>query len=749
MRAVVILLAATAVLSATATAGAVDRPIAGHVLKVRQGQEIRFVAKSSAGFPLPAPGSSADPTLGGARLELLDTASGGAGALTRRLSASGWTGLGYPAGSRGYRYRGSRAVPADALCSAVVVTRHAIKLVCKGAGVILAPPFAGAAALALSTGDGADRYCTEFGGGVQRNDASGFRARDAPAPASCAPSRPNILLINLDDSRLDGTDRMPALQALAADGVSFSETFTPNAVCCPSRASLLSGVYSVRHGTRTVAGVIGGAHIFRERGTDQQTIAVWLHDAGYATALFGKYLNDYSGSEETAGPGGGFYIPPGWDRWRAFVSPEHYGGVHGRTYEIVDESGARTLYDDHSSDAQYATDVQGGWVRDFVAESVQAGRPFFAYWAPYASHGDSVIPAQADRHYGVLDGMPLWRPPNWDEADVSDKPRWVGAQPPDPFGGGFTDAVRQFAYESLLSVDEQLAAIRSQLDGLGIADDTVVVVTSDNGSTWGEHRMWAQRKGCAYEECQRVPLIVRYPRGGAGTALTFDTPVLNLDLAPTLADLAGVPVPVSIDGASFAPWLRGDPPPPLRADYLLEHWRQNRNDWVVFNGQVSDGDRLRVYYGDPRARPRAARVFEFDAGDGVGAGAIAVPIGASAAASLLNLGPAIAASVPNTTWLYLAQNNQLNLIDQSPNHDGLYVWEEVDQGNVLAPSSFPPDYFGVRDVAGGYTYVENEIGEVELYDLNVDPWQLDNKAADPSYAPLRAAMAARLQALLP
>ena len=730
-------------------AGASDLAIAGRTLKVGNGDAIRFVAKDAAGFPVPAPGSSADPTIAGARLAVFDTVTGTAGTLTRLLPASGWSGLGTPAGARGYRYRGSRAVPSDATCSSVLVTQRVIKAVCSGSAISLTPPFSGGAAIQLTSGDGTNRYCAEFGGAVRRNDARGFRATDAPAPAACAAPRPNILLVNLDDSRFDGIDRMPSLQALADQGVSFSESFAPNAVCCPSRASLLSGLYSVRHGTRTVAGVIGGAHIFRERGTDQQTLAVWLHDAGYRTGLFGKYLNDYSGGEETAGPGGSFYIPPGWDRWRAFVSPEHYGGIHGVTYEIVDEAGTRAVYSDHTTDAQYSTDVLGGWVRDFVAEAVNSGRPFFAYWVPYSSHGDSIAPAPADRHFGTLSGLPLWRPPSWNEADISDKPRWVGAQLPDPFGGGFTDGVRELAYESLLSTDEQMQAILDQLEALGIADDTVVVVTSDNGTMWGEHRMWGQRKGCPYEECQRVPLIARYPRGGTGPATNVEAPVLNLDLAPTLADLAGVSVPVPIDGGSFASWLRGGMAPPLRADYLIEHWRQSRNDYIVAANQVSDGDRVRVYYGDPRAQPRSRLVFEFDNGGGVSGGALAVPIGADVATSLVNLGFAIASNVPNTTYLYLSANKQLSITDHSANYDGVYLWVEVDQGGVLTPANVPPDYFGVRDVAAGYTYVENEIGEVELYDLDADPWQLDNKADDPAYAALRATMAARLQQLLP
>jgi len=171
--------------------------------------------------------------------------------------------------------------------------------------------------------------------------------------------RPNFILINLDDARADGIDRMPVVQSvLAGEGVTFEHSFTPNAECCPSRASILTGLYAVNHRTLNVFGTVGGAKRFRENGADRETIAVWLRDAGYRTGLFGKYLNLYSDpTEGDRGPDGTFYLPPGWDRWWAMISPEGYGGIHGRSYEIIEEDGARTLFEDHSTDAENSTDL--------------------------------------------------------------------------------------------------------------------------------------------------------------------------------------------------------------------------------------------------------------------------------------------------------------------------------------------------------------------------------------------------------
>ncbi|HEY0302341.1 MAG TPA: sulfatase-like hydrolase/transferase, partial [Rhizomicrobium sp.] len=253
-------------------------------------------------------------------------------------------------------------------------------------------------------------------------------SESSPSPSATATVRPNFIIIELDDTRADGIDQMPvALQKLAAEGVQFHSSFVPFPLCAPSRASLFTGLYALHHQVRAVAGVLGGAHVFREAGSDQQTIAVWLHDAGYATGLFGKYINAYSTTEATKGPNGTYYVPPGWTRWRAFESPERFGGQNGMDYVLVDELGARHSYTDHSSDVQYSTDVVAVEMRDFIADSVSEGKPFLAVYAPYASHIDTpgVLPIPAVRHAGVFDNLADWRPPSWNEPDVSDKPLWV------------------------------------------------------------------------------------------------------------------------------------------------------------------------------------------------------------------------------------------------------------------------------------------------------------------------------------
>lgn len=467
----------------------------------------------------------------------------------------------------------------------------------------------------------------------------------SPAPSAPADPRPNVVILLLDDARADGLDQMPVLQAaIAAAGLRFTSAFVPNSVCTPSRASLLTGQYALRHGTRAVNGPLGGAASFRRSGADQRTLAVRLRAAGYATGLFGKYLNDYSGSEASAGPDGRYYVPPGWSRWRGMTSVEHFGGVLGQPYALVDEHGGVTRHA-AADDADSAVAVLGSELRAYIDDAATAGQPFFVVWSVPAPHVEvpDFLPVPAVRHLGVFADLPVARPPNWNETDVADKPRWIQTQPDDSGYIALTDLMRQRAYESLLAVDDELGLLLTHLAARGLERNTLLIVTSDNGVAWGEHRLFVQSKQCPYDICLRVPLLVLGAPAGASTVAA---PVLNIDIAPTLLELAGLAPPADLDGRSFASRLAGGAPP-ARDDFLIEHWRSGR-----------------------------------------------------------------------------------------------------DAGGVVRASRSPPDYAGVRDVAGALTYVEHETGEVELYDLTVDPWQLQNVAGHPAYSDTEARLARRLDDLL-
>lgn len=198
-------LSAMLCLGVAAPALALDVTIPAKIGAVKPGKLAKVVAKSATGFALPAPGSAEDPSLGGADLRLFDSALGGAGSVRISLGAAGWSGLGNPAGSKGYKYKG-KADPGSP-CSAVLIKPKVIKAVCKGAAITLAPPFAGELGVDLAIPAGttaARRYCAALGGTTAKNDATQLKRTDAPAPAQCAESPngfdPNDVVVLSDDA---------------------------------------------------------------------------------------------------------------------------------------------------------------------------------------------------------------------------------------------------------------------------------------------------------------------------------------------------------------------------------------------------------------------------------------------------------------------------------------------------------------------------------------------------------------------
>jgi N-acetylglucosamine-6-sulfatase len=357
--------------------------------------------------------------------------------------------------------------------------------------------------------------------------------------------RPNIVLIVTDDQRWDTLNVMPnVLETIGERGVTFENAFVTTPLCCPSRASLLTGRYSRHTGVHGNGPPDGGAPAFE----DTSTVATWLHDAGYSTSLVGKYLNGYRLLEEG-------YIPPGWDDWHATTgSPEisYYG-------HTLNENGSLVRFGSDPQD--YSTTVLGDRAETFARE---AAEPFFLYFAPIAPH----LPARpAPGDAGTMSGLEPFRPPSFNEADVSDKP-WAGRFPPLDEGRiSSLDGARRRMLESLVAVDRSVAALIQTLQDRGVLDRTVVLFTSDNGTFWGEHRR--DGKVWPYEEAIRVPLLVRgpgFPAGRTDTRL-----VLNIDLAPTLAELAGASDgPDPIDGMSLAPLPRGEEASAWRTSFVVE-----------------------------------------------------------------------------------------------------------------------------------------------------------------------------------
>lgn len=269
--------------------------------------------------------------------------------------------------------------------------------------------------------------------------------------------------------------------------------------------------------------------------------------------MFGKYLNDY----RVAGNAG--YIPPGWVRWSAFLKPDYYNYALNTDGVVADYG---------SQNESYSTTVVGAQATAFVRDSTG---PLFLYYAPYGPHGPAT-PAPGDGD--LFKHLKPWRPTSFNEHDVSDKPAYIQSIPPlsSPRISAL-DRFRIHQLESLQEVDRTVGDIVTALADTGRLSNTMIVFTSDNGLSWGEHR-WADKKSVPYDESIRVPLVIRYDPLTSSPATDAHV-VANIDIAPTIAELTGV-VANQPDGSSLLPLLAGSSPP-WRQALLLEYLHKQGN----------------------------------------------------------------------------------------------------------------------------------------------------------------------------
>jgi arylsulfatase A-like enzyme len=420
------------------------------------------------------------------------------------------------------------------------------------------------------------------------------------AAASAVASAPNIITIMLDDldeasltdllanrGRLDAAHAVgwiPNIASLIAGGTRFTNSFVVNAVCCPSRASYLSGQYVQNHGVRTVAKGISYWMTGDAAGGEQETIATWLQRAGYYTGHLGKYLNGYGYFTPRT------YVPPGYHDWQALLDPGTY-----RVYNYsINDNGAVVTYGADEDD--YQTDVLRKRAKQFLqdhAAGAQAERPFYLTLTPIAPHIE-VIPTDAPmddyrhhfyelirpapRHLHLVDGddangeVPSYIDKASFNEDNADKLAWFRAL---PAIDDATRAARDLQYKhrlaSILAVDELIGEVMATLGSLGKLDQTLIVFTADNGYHFGEHRL--SSKLVAFDESIRVPLAIRGPGITAGATST--RPVLNIDLAPTYVALSGAAAGRVVDGRSLIPLLQSPAASWSREQFLVDHYDEN------------------------------------------------------------------------------------------------------------------------------------------------------------------------------
>ena len=372
--------------------------------------------------------------------------------------------------------------------------------------------------------------------------------------------RPNIIFILTDDQPYETVQFMPTVRdVLIKNGVNFENGFITTPLCCPSRSSILTGEYVHNHQVYTDRMPLGGA----QKLDDKSTIATWLQDAGYRTGYYGKYLNDY---DALTPPG---YVPPGWDEWGVFLgrnlTDDDEGSSSYYTDYSISENGKVVTY--AKENALFGADLVTRKSVDFVTENCD--KPFFLYVSYYNPHSPYEWADRHDNQFrsnSALPVPPLYRPADFMEADITDKPQYL--QDLNPIAVDKIDISYKQILRSLLSVDDGVASLLNALDKTHLSRKTIIVYLTDNGLTVGDHRL-GLTKNCPYEACIRTPFIVYAP--DLFPARRDAHLVANIDLAPTFADLAGAPIPATVDGLSLVPLLN-DPAAAWRGDILFEHW---------------------------------------------------------------------------------------------------------------------------------------------------------------------------------
>ncbi len=359
-------------------------------------------------------------------------------------------------------------------------------------------------------------------------------------------TRPNIVFFLTDDQSADQMTALPSVQELIAQrGTTFDNAIVPIPLCCPARASLVTGQYPHNHGVTSNNNEDGGGF----DGMDQtNTLARWLHDAGYRTAHVGKYMNGY-GADRTR--------PVGWDEW--WATSKNPFLMYDYT---LNHNGVETPFGTAPSD--YETDVITRISRDFVEDTAPEADPFYLqvwYTAPHVEQGrdsrgrrwNGGAPRPAPRHRDSYAAAPMPTDASFSEADVTDKPEWVRDLP--EIGADRTEIITgkyRMQLASLASVDEGIREIIDAIEAAGELETTLFVFASDNGYTHGEHRI-AFNKSVVYEPSIRVPLYVAGP--GFAERAEVSTPVMFPDLAPTFLRLAGTRAGLTMDGTGLQEWL--------------------------------------------------------------------------------------------------------------------------------------------------------------------------------------------------
>lgn len=400
----------------------------------------------------------------------------------------------------------------------------------------------------------------------------------------------NVVFVLIDDMRFDAMSfaghpylKTPAIDRLASTGVHFDNAFVTTSLCSPSRATFLTGLYAHNHGILDNVTRMDPA---------LPTFPQLLKSAGYKTAFLGKWHM-----------GGNHDDPrPGFDHWASFKGQGQY---YVNDFNI---NGKRIKIEEYVTDA--ITRMSMEWLKE------NSDGPFMLYMSHKAVHGNFY---PAERHKDLYADVKIEYPASMEDTPENyfRKPRWVREQRnswhgvDDMYFKEFTleECIRNYD-RCMQAVDDSVATLLKTLEELGKLDDTLIILAGDNGFLWGEHGLIDKR--CMYEESLRIPMIAYCPKLYGTSGKRVPAMVLNLDVAPTILEAAGVKVPESIQGESFLK-LPNDPGLPWRTSFLYEYFwevaypetpsmtgiRTDRYKYVEYQG-VFDCNELYDLQTDPR-----------------------------------------------------------------------------------------------------------------------------------------------------
>jgi N-acetylglucosamine-6-sulfatase len=368
-------------------------------------------------------------------------------------------------------------------------------------------------------------------------------ARSRAATIAVPLTKPNIVYILTDDQTMESVAKMPYVSS-RTDWISFDKAYINNGLCCPSRATILSGQFDTHTGV--------GNNAQGKNLNEAELLPVWMQRAGYQTGMFGKYLNVYPF-------GRGLYKPAGWNEWQVAYNAGAQWGIYSQyNYKLNNNGKSETHL---STAADYMPTVLNNKMIPWIKAKAAAKQPFFLEFTPSATHGPwTASPARK----GMNKTAAVTRTPNFNYV-AANQPAYLKSQP--MWNAATEDGHRRMEWDAAASVDDVIKNLDDTLKSAGVYDNTIVIFMTDNGYAFGNHR-W-ERKRCEFNECGQTPMLVRYP----GLAARHDTShlVSNVDMASTISELGGATPAIPQDGMSFAKLILGQEVPGWR-DSLLLHW---------------------------------------------------------------------------------------------------------------------------------------------------------------------------------